>query len=234
MKMLAKVSALALAAALSACGGEDLTGSPVVVAPPPPPPPPTGTSFSVEACLTQTLRGDQGDRRVIDIMIPDAVVYDVTRPASWPNGRQLDDQVVDRMLSGLFLSQSRHTIHTLENIPLNPRRPAGENYRTVFPYYGPALSHPTLGPPRLSDTNGTNFNFRTEDVSQFVKVERVASPAVSTVNVLGPRKVPYNEGNPVQDVNLAFRADIAEGLAFLTGQIADDLQALGLTICATP
>ena len=225
MRMLLHASALALAAALSACGGEDLTGSPITVSPPPPPPPPTGTAYNVEPCLTQILRGDQGDRRVIDIMIPDAVVFDTTRPASWPNGRQLDDQVIDRMLSGLFLSQGTHTIHTLENIPLNPRRPANENYRTVFPYYGP---------PRLSDTNGSNFNFRPEDVSQFVKVERVASPAVSTVNILSPRKVAYNEGTPVQDVNLAFRADIVEGLAFLTGQIADDLRGLGLTICATP
>lgn len=227
MNALKLVSALALATALSACGGEDLTGSAVTVSPPPPPPV-AAAAYNVEPCLSQTLVGASGGRRMIDIMIPDAVTLDTTKPASWPNGRRLDDPVIDRFLSGLFLSQSRHTISTLVNIPLNSTF-FDQPLRTTFPYYAKALGTPPLSPP-----NGSNFNFRTEPVSQFVKVERVASPAVSTVNILSPRKNAYNDSDPQRDVNLEFRNDIRDGLANLTALIADDLQGLGLTICATP
>jgi len=217
------VSAFALALSLAACKGEDLTGSPVVVSPPPPPPQ-TGTSFNVERCLNQNFAG----RRLIDHFLPDVVQLDLSQPASFPNGRRLQDPVIDIYLSGLFLDQTRHTPNTLANIPVNPSG-FDQPVLGAFPYYARKL-----GTAPLSATNGANFAFRTDPVSAYVKVERVAFPAVSTINILGPRKNPYNDATPTRDAALEFRADIAAGLAQLTGQIADDLQGLGLTICATP
>lgn len=217
------IAPLALAIALAGCkaGGLD-TGSQVPVSPPSPPV--TGTSFNVERCLNQTING----RKVVDTMIPDAVTLDLSLPAAYPNGRHLRDPVIDIMLAGLFLDQTRHTPNTLVNIPFNPNN-FDQPLRTSFPYYAPPL-----GSPVLSQTTGTNFNFRTEPNSAFVRVERMGTPAVATVTILGPRKNAYNDALPVDDAALVFRPDIVAGLAQLTGLIADDLQALGLTICATP
>lgn len=215
--------ALATALALSGCKATGLdTPSQAPVSPPPPVK--VGTSFNVEPCLNQSING----RKVIDIMIPDMVTLDLSKPDGYPNGRRLSDPVIDIFLSGLFLDQTRHTPNTLVNIPFNPNN-FDQPLRTVFPYYAPPL-----GSPVLSQTNGTNFNFRTEPNSAFVRVERLAEPAISTVNILSPRKNAYNDGSPSEDAALAYRADLAAGLAQLTGQIADDLQALGLSICAVP
>lgn len=225
MKTLKLISALALATALAACNADGLGGgSGVPTAPPAPPPPPTGTSYNVDRCLNQSING----RKLIDIMIPDMVVLDVNQPAGFPNGRKLDDPVIDIFLAGLFLDQTRHTPYTLVNLPLNSNF-FDQPLRTSFPYFAPPL-----GTPVLSQTNGANFNFRTEPSSQFVRVERVASPAVSTVNILSPRKNAYNDGDPSLDVAGNYRNDVSAGLANLTNQIADDLLALGLSICATP
>lgn len=217
------IAPLALAIVIAGCksGGLD-AGSQVPVSPPPPPI--TSTSFNVERCLNQSIEG----RKVNDIMIPDAVTLDLSRPAAFPNGRHLRDPVIDIFLAGLLLDQTRHTPNTLVNIPLNPNN-FDQPLRASFPFYAPPLGNPVL-----SQTNGTNFNFRTEPNSAFVRVERLANPAISTINILGPRKNAYNDGLPVDDAALVFRADIVAGLAQLTGLIADDLQALGLTICATP
>lgn len=225
MKTLKLISALALATALAACNADGLGGGSGVPTPPPaPPPPPTGTAFNVDRCLNQSING----RKLIDIMIPDMVVLDLSQPAGFPNGRKLDDPVIDIFLAGLFLDQARHTPYTLVNIPLNSNF-FDQPLRTSFPYFAPSLGHPVL-----SQTNGSNFNFRTEPSSQFVRVERVASPAVSTVNILSPRKNAYNDGDPSLDVAGNYRNDVSAGLANLTALIADDLTALGLTICATP
>jgi hypothetical protein len=224
MNSLKYAAPLALILTLAACKGQNLVGSPVVVAPPPPPPPPVGTTYNVDRCLSQSVSG----RSVADILIPDLVSYDPTKPPGFPNGRRFSDPVIDIELSGLFLDQTRHTPNTLVNIPFNPAT-FDQPLPTTFPYIANAL-----GTPELSQTNGSNFNFRTEPTSQFVRVERVGVPAVSTINILSPRKNAYNDGSPTADAADAFRADIKAGLAQLTGLIADDLQVLGLTICATP
>jgi hypothetical protein len=216
---------LAFTVALAACqGSPGLTTQPTTPTGPAPTPPITGNSFAVERCLNQVADG----RSVRDIMIPDLVTLDTTRPAAFPNGRRMQDPVIDIELAYLFLDLSRHSLNTLVNIPLNPLE-LDQPLRTSFPFYAPAL-----GTPRLSDTNGTNFNFRTNPDSQYVRVERVGVPAVSTINVLGPRKNAYNDGSPTLDTTRAYEADITAGLKALADILVDDLQGLSLTPCATP
>ena len=184
----------------------------------------TSQSFNVTRCLDQvadnyTIRG---------FMIPDQVTFDPTRAAGFPNGRRYVDPVIDIELAYLFLDLTRHTPTTLVNIPLNPNR-FDQPFKTTFPF----LADPFPGGPRFVNT-GSNFSFRTNPLSDYVLIERVAVPAISTINILGPRKIAYNEGLPVNDANREFEADIVAGLENLTALIYDDLQRLGLTPCATP
>ena len=184
----------------------------------------TSQSFNVTRCMDQVADGNS----VRNIMIPDVVTFDPARPAGYPNGRRLQDPVIDIMLAYLFLDLTRHTPTTLVNVPLNPNR-LDQPLRLTFPYYAAPI-----GSPPISATNGSNFNFRTNLPADYLLFERAAVPAVSTINVLGPRKIAYNEATPLRDSNREFEADIVAGLENLTVLIFDDLQRLGLTPCATP
>ena len=217
---------LSLAAALSGCKvGESLTAQPATPTGPAPPPPVIGTAFNVEKCLNQRT----GDGRTTrEVMIPDLVTLDVTKPASFPNGRRLQDPVVDLEIAYLFLDLTRHSPNTLVNVPLNPLG-LDQPLRAAFPFYANSF-----GIAQLSTKDGSNFNFRTNPESAYVRVERVGVPAVSTINVLGPRKVAYNEGNPTQDVAKAYEADITAGLENLAVLLVDDIQGLSLSPCAVP
>jgi Domain of unknown function (DUF4331) len=169
---------LSLAVMLSSCKvGESLTAQAPTPTGPAPPPPIVGTSFTVARCLDQIVDG----RSVRDIMIPDLVTLDTSRPASFPNGRRMQDPVIDIEVAYLFLDLTRHSPNTLVNVPLNPLG-LDQPLRTTFPYYAPPL-----GIPVLSARDGTNFNFRNNPESEYVRVERVGVPAVSTINVLAQR-----------------------------------------------
>lgn len=184
----------------------------------------TSQSFNVTRCLDQVADGFT----VRGFMIPDQVTFDPTRAAGFPNGRRYQDSVIDIELAYLFLDLTRHSPTTLVNVPLNPNR-LDQPLKTTFPF----LADPFPGGPRFVNT-GTDFNFRTNPLSDYVLIERVGVPAVSTINILGPRKIAYNESLPVNDASREFEADIVAGLENLTALIFDDLQRLGLTPCATP
>jgi hypothetical protein len=217
-------SAMAL---LSGCGGGGSAPAPVVAPPPPPPsppPPPTGTSLSLTRCLNQVVV----DRKLVDIVVPDQLVLDLSKPAGFPNGRRLEDQVVDLELAALFLDLTRHPVTLLTTIPVNPNT-FDQPLRTSFPFFAAAL-----GTPTLSATNGTNFNFRADPDSNYVQVDRMGVPAVATVTILGPRKNAYNDGSPAADAAGTYVPDILAGYQALTNALFDDFQGLGLTPCATP
>ncbi len=220
-KTILSTSGLALALGLSACNSGGLEDNTPMA--PPPPPPITGNVVKVERCFDQMVDG----KRVRDILIPDLVTLDLSRPANFPNGRRLQDQVIDLELAILFLDQTRHTPTTLNNVPLNPNV-FDQPLRTSFPYFAAAL-----GTPRLSDTNGTNFNFRTDPASSYIRVERVGVPAISTALMRGNNKILYNENSPALDENRSFEPEMTATLTGLAGALVDDLQGLGLVVCAT-
>ena len=220
------VALVALATATASCGS-DSAAPPAAVAVTPPPvaaPPPSGqTGFSVSRCLAQTV----GGRSVQDILIPDQLELDLSQPAGFPNGRDLDDPVIDLILGAIFLDLTRHPVTTLVGVPVNPAV-FDQPLRTTFPFYAPPLGNPPLSP-----STGTNFNFRADPASNFIRVDRAGGPAISTAVVLGARKLTYNDSNTTADAAGANVASILEGYQALTNALNDDFRGLGLTPCAT-
>ena len=220
---------LALAASvvlpLAACdGGTSMTPTPT-----PTPPAATPTSFDVTPCLTQFVAPGQ---TLAILVIPDVLTIDVTRPASFPNGRTPADPVIDRTLAMLFLDLTKEPIDRFHNIPVNP---FGNDVPlpSSFPWLAPAFGgqRPSLG--------GSNFNFRTDAEAAYTRVDRMGMPAVATALIGSSAKNPYNDDSPPQDVTAAaggggfkWVPEIKAQLTAFTNALADDFTALGLNMCA--
>ncbi len=224
--------ATAASALLAACGGG---GSPAPTATPTPTPTSstgggggqTAFSYDVEPCFTQVVPGT-GGLTVRQMIVPDTLKLDLSLPSGFPNGRDLDDAVVDISLAFLFLdlTESGQSLRTFANLPLNP----GSNdvpFRTVFPYFAPAQ-----GGAQLAASTGTTFNFRTDPDTAYVQVDRMGMPVVATVLIGSPLKNPYNDVSPSTDVQGTFRADETAQLTALMNAIGDDLTSLQLDLCA--
>lgn len=222
-------STLALAFVLASCG--DKAPEPVAVSPTPAPtpvpaPPPTPTSFNVSRCLSQTA---VPGRSVADLVVPDLVRLDLTQPAGFPNGRRYLDPVIDITLAVIFLDLRRHPATVFASLPVNPNG-VDQPLPDSFPFLAPPL-----GTPPTANGAGSNFQFRTDPASAYVRVDRAAMPGVSTALISGaPNKNGYNDDTPAIDATAKWVPEIANTLTILTNALADDFGRLGLTICATP
>ena len=232
-----------LALALAACSNSSpdaaaVVAPPVAVAPAPTPAPtsaptpsPSPVGRNVTACLNQVIPGTNG-ATTASLVVPDTLKIDLTRPAGFPNGRQLENSVVDITLAALFLDvnapgQSPLTFTTVRPGGLNPQtndRP----FLSVFPF-----AAPPQGNPPLATGTGTSFNFRTDPLSSYVRVDREGMPAVATAVIRGPMKNAFNDANPAEDVAGQFVPEIVAELTNLHNALADDLIALGLRVCST-
>jgi hypothetical protein len=215
--------------ALSACGGGDGGAgprpAPVATVTPTPSPTITGTSFDVTRCLNQQVALGTS---VTNLVIPDTIKLDVTKPNGFPNGRQLTDPVVDITLAVLFLDLTKHPADLLAKLPLNPPGNT-ETLPSTFPYLGAASGNPPIPP-----AGGTNFNFRSDPPSAYTRVDRMGMPAVATAVISSSQKNPYNDANPSNDATGQFAGEIKSTLTGLTNALADDFQRLSLNMCATP
>lgn len=224
---------LALALLLPACGGDgsNNNGPPIVVAPTPTPAPtpaptptPSPAGRDVSACLSQVIPGTNGATPA-SLVLPDTLKLNFGVASGFPNGRQLNDPVVDVTLAVLLLDLTRHSPGLLAGLPLNP--PADSTLLTTFPYFAPANGgQPSAG-------TGTTFNFRTDPASAYVRVDRMGQPAVATALIGTATKNAYNDANPSDDVANTFVPEIVAQLTGLHNALADDLIALGLTPCST-
>ena len=223
---------LALALLLPACSGGNSSNQPppvaVVPAPTPAPSPtptptPSPTSRDVSACLSQVIPGT-GGATPASLVIPDTVKLNFGLASGFPNGRQLNDPVIDITLAVLLLDMTKHSPALLAGLPLNP--PADSTLLTTFPYFAPANGgQPSAG-------TGTAFNFRTDPASGYVRVDRMGQPAVATALIGTATKNAYNDANPSDDVANTFVPEIVAQLTLLHNGLADDLIALGLTPCS--
>ena len=223
---------LALALLLPACSGGNSSNQPppvaVVPAPTPAPSPtptptPSPTSRDVSACLSQVIPGT-GGATPASLVIPDTVKLNFGLASGFPNGRQLNDPVIDITLAVLLLDMTKHSPALLAGLPLNP--PADSTLLTTFPYFAPANGgQPSAG-------TGTAFNFRTDPASGYVRVDRMGQPAVATALIGTATKNTYNDANPSDDVANTFVPEIVAQLTLLHNGLADDLIALGLTPCS--
>lgn len=218
-----------VALALAGCGGgSDSPPDPIVVAPPPPTTP-IG-SYDVVPCFTQ----DTGvGLNVAQLVTPDVLTIDFRLPSAFPNGRALPDPVVDRILAALFLDLRTHSVDTFVNIPLNP--PANDRpFRANFPYFALPQGNPPIEPP-----GGVHFNFRTDPRSAYVQVDRTGFPALSTGLVSGPQKNAFNSDSAADDLTgnaqgtFKWVPEFRASLVLLFNALGDDLEALGLKLCAT-
>jgi hypothetical protein len=230
---------LALTMLLTACGEDEASAPPVSTpapapAPSPSPSPtpsatpaPTAASFNVMPCLGQT-HADLFGRTVAQLVVPDLVRVDLGSPSQFPNGRRLQDPVIDIELAVLFLNLSVHKPSFLASLPVGPDV-NDVPFRTTFPY----LAAPQGNPP-LSSGVGSNFNFRTDARSAYIRVDRMGMPAVATALVVGdPDKDAFNDDNPAIDATGKWVPEFTTSLQALHAGLADDLTALGATVCST-
>ena len=67
------------------------------------------------------------------VIVPDTIKYDPSQPTGYPNGRRLEDPVVDITLAAVLLDLGEHPLTTFAEFPLNPP----ENdvpFQAEFPY----------------------------------------------------------------------------------------------------
>jgi hypothetical protein len=221
-----RFAAVAAPLLLAACGGG---GSPPPT--PTPTPAPTSTvspiSYNVENCFTQAIPGT-GGQSLRSMIIPDTLKLDLNRPSGFPNGRDLDDPVIDITLAALFLdfTVTGQSTLTFANLPLNPPK-NDKPFSATFPFLAPPQ-----GTPQLAATTGTSFDFRTDPDSAYTLVDRMGMPAVATALIGSSTKSAYNDVGPSADVAGQFKADETLQLTKLMDAIGDDLTSLGLKICA--
>lgn len=224
--MVSRLSRFALSvvclAAVAGCGGEE-GSSPA----PTTPPPPSATSFSVTPCLNQIVPGTGST--VAGLVVPDTVTINLNAPSGFPNGRRLEDPVIDLTFAVIFLNLDVHPVDTLVKLPLNPAtndRP----FRADFPY----LALPQGNPPLSGSDTATSFSFVDQPLSAYTRVDRMGMPAISPALVGGPLKNPFNDKDPANDAAGEFVGEFTTQLELLHNGLRDDLVAAGFTPCSIP
>lgn len=223
---------ISLALCLAGCGGAANffpdEPEPAVITPTPPPT--AGpASYDVLPCF---LQDTPVGLNVVQLVIPDVLTIDFSRPSSFPNGRALPDPVVDRILAMLFLDLRTHSIDTFVNLPLNPPR-NDRAFLATFPYFAPPQ-----GNPPIAAGGGANFNFRTDLPEAFTSVDRTGFPALATALVSSSQRNAFNDDDAADDLTTGqdglfkWVPEFRTGLTALTVALGDDLQALNLTLCA--
>lgn len=234
-RAIASAAPLALGLALAACGGGSggninggggnvsVTPTPTPAPTPAPTPTPSPTSRNVSNCLTQVIPGT-GGATPASLVLPDTVKLNFAVPSGFPNGRQLNDPVVDITLAVLLLDMTKHSPALLATLPLNP--PNDNTLQPSFPFLGLANGgQPTAG-------TGTAFNFRTDPAGAYTRVDRMGQPAVATALIGTSLKNAYNDANPTDDASQTFVPEIVNQLTTLHNALVDDLTGLGLTPCS--
>jgi hypothetical protein len=217
MRRLAKLALLAAPLVLSGCGGGGGDSAP------PPQPTVLATRFDVQPCLDQVAAPGM---TVANLVVPDTLKLDLTRPSGFPNGRRLPDPAIDITLAFLFVDLTKASTSALANLPLNP---SGNDkpFRTEFPYLAP----PQGNPPGLTP-GGANFVFRNSPVASYVQVDRMGMPAVATALISSSKKSAYNDDSPSIDGTRKYVPEIANALTDLTNELEHDFAKLGIPLCA--
>lgn len=172
------------------------------------------TGLGLTPCATL----ECGDEQVAPYVVPDVLRLDTAMPSGFPNGRGLQDQVIDVTLALLLLDLDVHTVTTFADIPLNP--PANDvAFSSAFPYLAPTNTNPVPDP----------FLFATNPASEYTRVDRMGAPAVATALIAS--KDEYNAGDPVDDAD--FAQERRDNISALHAALDDDLEGLGLTPCPT-
>lgn len=214
----AKWVAVSTLLALAACGGGGGSSTPT-----PTPPTVLATRFDVQPCLDQVAAPGM---TVANLVVPDTLKLDLSKPSGFPNGRRLSDPAIDITFAFLFVDLTKASPNALANLPLNP---AGNDkpFRPDFPYLAP----PQGNPPGLTP-GGVNFVFRNSPVASYVQVDRMGMPAVATALITGPMKTRYNDDSPAIDSTRKYVSEIQNDLTEFTNELEHDFLKLGIPLCA--
>jgi hypothetical protein len=88
------------------------------------------------ALMLDAATGNEAVAQAGPVIIPDTIKYDPANPVGYPNGRALEDQVVDITIAAALLDLNTHPITLFADLPLNP--PANDvPFSKTFPYLAP-------------------------------------------------------------------------------------------------
>lgn len=79
---------------------------------------------------------DQSVAQAGPVIVPDTIKYDPAMPTAYPNGRKLEDQVVDITLAAVLLDLKVHPLDVLAKLPLNPPK-NDVAFKAEFPFLAP-------------------------------------------------------------------------------------------------
>jgi hypothetical protein len=192
-----------------------------------------GTALNIELCFSQEVAPGI---TVQSLLTRDTLRLDLSRPAGFPNGRRLQDPVIDLTLAYFFLDLRVHRIDDLAKLAVNPAAnadvpgPGGAplSFLTSFPYV-----LPPHGPVKPEGT-GSNFNFRTNPASDFEIIDAMGNPAVATVLVSGNVQPSFNQNTPTDYASGGgkYLSNFKQTLGGLATLLKDDFERLQFTTCA--
>lgn len=79
---------------------------------------------------------------------------------------------------------------------------------------------------------GASVTFRNDPAENYLRVDRMGMPAVSTVLISSAMKNAYNDADPSDDADLTFLGELAGQLTALHGALDDDFAGLNLSTCS--
>jgi hypothetical protein len=85
-------------------------------------------ALGLTPCLVDTCAG-----QVTSLVVPDVLRLELSMVPGFPNGRALEDPVVDMMFAMMLLDLEAHDLGTLADLPLNPNE-NDEAFADEFPY----------------------------------------------------------------------------------------------------
>jgi hypothetical protein len=193
----------------------------------------TGAALNVEPCFAQTV---SPGITVASLLTRDTLRLDMSKPNGFPNGRRLQDPVIDLTLAYVFIDLSRHELDSLAKLAINPATNADNfdaagnviGFKTDFPF----VNDPH-GPAKPEGT-GSNFNFRTNPASDFEIIDAMGNPAVATALISQNVQPSFNQNTPAEYAagNGKYLEQLKTNVTGLATLLKDDFERLSFTTCA--
>lgn len=228
--------------ALAACSSGGGSGGGGTSSPTPTPTASTSTSstssggvtgLSVEKCFSQEV---EPGVTVQSLLTRDTLRLDLTKPGGFPNGRRLQDPVIDLTLAYLFTDLSKNSIDALAKLAINPASNA-DNFDAAGNVIGFSDGFPFVnqahGPIKPEGT-GSNFDFRANTATDYEVIDAMGNPAVATILVPGDLQAKFNQNTPADYAANGgkYLSDLKNDLTGLATFLKDDFNKLSFTTCA--
>ncbi len=193
----------------------------------------TPAALSVEKCFAQEV---EPGVTVQSLLTRDTLRFDLSKPAGFPNGRRLQDPVIDLTLAYMFLDLSKHSIDSLAKLAINPASNA-DNFDAAGNVIGFSTDFPFVNAPHgpaKPEGTGTGFDFRTNPTTDFEIIDAMGNPAVATILISGNTGAGFNQNTPAQYVSDGgkYLGALKQTMIGLATLLKDDFNRLSFTTCA--